>query len=46
MVFYIFYISFIIFEHVIYLHQKCEAWLLLLVGCLVAVLRETIAQAV
>jgi len=32
MVFSIFDISFIIFEHVIYPHQRCEAWLLLLVG--------------
>ena len=42
MVFSIFCKSFIIFEQVIYPQQKCEAWLLLLVGCL----RETIAQAV
>ena len=44
--FYTFCVGFIICEHVIYPHQKYEAWLLLLVGCLVAVLRETIAQAV
>jgi hypothetical protein len=46
MVFYIFYINFTIYEHVIYPHQKYEAGLLQLVGCLVVVLREMIAQAV
>jgi hypothetical protein len=40
MVFLIFFKSFIIFEHIIYPCQKCEAGLLLLVGCLVAILRE------
>jgi len=45
-VFYTFYRRFIIFEHVIYPRQKCEAGLLLLVGCLVAILREAIPQAV
>ena len=46
MVFYILCKSFIIFEQVIYPHQKCEAKLLLLVDCLVVVLREAIAHVV
>jgi hypothetical protein len=46
MLFSIFYKSFIIFEHIIYPHKKCEAGFLLLVGCLVVVLRELIAHVV